>query len=345
LKKQTCFQLLRMDPSKETIQPAKGDGNIPESDNEEIYLSASDDEDFSQEDDKESNDEDLPVEENKQPIEEPSNRLETEGKYRKVRESVKDYAQKMYQKHQAVVEKRWKKYDKVKEIMRKREEGELPQMAKIRKLNKKLSDFGFEYSDKKGNCARAAILKGYYKVEKEEDLDQVILEGKMPDYICSHKVTVRLRDVLEQIDYPGTDYECGMESASVFCEKYEDEDDKKDEEKCSDGRIYVSNICAGKPTLDTGKFHNHCTECTKFGKCIHDYRNTHCWKCGHHYFGGFVRYFPCNFCSEPKKFKSKEMINSLTRLMVLVAGLTSEEMPEEFSDYGEEEDNSDGWGI
>lgn len=40
------------------------------------------------------------------------------------------------------------------------------------------------------------------------------------------------------------------------------------------------------------------------------------------------------------------MINSLTRLMLSVGGIPDEEMPEEFSDYGEESGNSEnGWGI
>jgi len=328
-----------MDASKQTADPATVETKISESEDKEICLSASDDEVLSQE-------------ENKQLIEEPPSALRTErpqtvGKYRAVRDSVKDYAEKMYLKHQAIVEKRWRKYSRVKEIELKREEGDLPEMAKKAKLNKTLADLGYEESERSGNCCRAAILKGFYKVEKEEDLDQVILECKMPDYICNHRVTVRLRDVLNQIDYAGLDYEDGRSNASVFCDKYqsEDEDSKTNGEVCTEGRVYVSNICCGKPVLDNGKSHNHCTECTNFGRCIFDYRNTHCYQCGHHYFGGFACYFPCNFCSEPKKWKSKDMINDLTRLMVLVAGLTGEEMPDEFSDYGEDSNAGDEWGI
>jgi len=328
-----------MDTSDVTVEPSTVESNLHATDNEEILLSGSDDEV-------------TPQEENKQPPEELPSILEpgrpqtsqTEGKYRIVRNMVKDYANTMYQRKQAVVEKRWKKYDKVKEIQLKREEGDLPVYWKIARLNKKLAEWGFEYSNEEGNCCRAAIYKGIYKVEKEEDLDQVILEDKMPEYICNHKVTVKLRDVLNQIDYAGTDYEDGQSSASVFCDKYS-EDDTKDGETCSEGRIYVTNICSGKPRLDCGKFHNHCTDCKNFGKCIYDYRNTHCWKCGHHYFGGFIHSFPCNFCAEPKKWKSKDMIDSLTRLMVLCAGIPKEEMPDVFSDYGDIAESDDEWGI
>jgi len=325
--------------SSQTAELDTVERNVHASDNEEILLSDSDDEVS-------------PQEENKQPaqdlLDSPKPQRpqtsQTVGRYRAVRNSVKDYANKMYLHHQAIVEKRWKKYERVKELKMKRDEGDLPEIGKIAKLNKKLAEWGFEYSDEKGNCCRAAILKGFYKVEKEEDLDQVILEEQMPDYICNHKVTVRLRDVLNQIDYAGTDYEDGQSQASVFCEKYS-EDEKSDGETCSEGRIYVTRICSGKPRLDCGKSHNHCSVCTRFGKCIYDYRNTHCWKCGHHYFVGFIHCFPCNFCSEPKKYKSKDMIESLTRLMVLCAGIPKEEMPDEFSDYGEDAKSGDGWGI
>ena len=32
--------------------------------------------------------------------------------------------------------------------------------------------------------------------------------------------------------------------------------------------------------MDSGKFHNHCTECPDLGKCIGDYREAHCERCG-----------------------------------------------------------------
>ena len=37
-------------------------------------------------------------------------------------------------------------------------------------------------------------------------------------------------------------------------------------EEC--GGVYVTRICQGDPTFDSGKFHNHCTECPGFGTCI-----------------------------------------------------------------------------
>lgn len=54
-------------------------------------------------------------------------------------------------------------------------------------------------------------------------------------------------------------------------------------------------MCQGKARLESGKFHNHCTECPDFGVCIGDYRVCHCGICGHHYFTGGSG-FPCNKC-------------------------------------------------
>ena len=188
-----------------------------------------------------------------------------------------------------------------------------------------------------GGCARAAILKGFYKLETEEDLDQVILEAEMPEYICNHKVTVRLRDILVQPDYAGIDYEDGQRKATVFCAKYvkKADDSESNEDVCNVGRIYVTSICSGKPRLDSGRSHNHCNECSNYGKCMGDYRNKHCDKCGHHYLAGSIYSFPCNFCSEPKKYNSKTFIESITRVCLSARGISAEEIPDVFSDYGD----------
>lgn len=67
--------------------------------------------------------------------------------------------------------------------------------------------------------------------------------------------------------------------------------------RCGDdcGGIYVTRICLGTPTFDSGKFHNHCTRCPGFGVCIFDYRNAHCDTCGNHYFAGNTG-FKCERC-------------------------------------------------
>jgi hypothetical protein len=59
--------------------------------------------------------------------------------------------------------------------------------------------------------------------------------------------------------------------------------------------MYVTGLCQGSPSLDSGKFHNHCTQCPEFGVCIGDYREAHCGNCGKHWFCGNSS-FPCSWC-------------------------------------------------
>ncbi len=60
------------------------------------------------------------------------------------------------------------------------------------------------------------------------------------------------------------------------------------------GRAYVTDLCGGRPHGDSGKFHNHCTLCPNFGNCIGDNRESHCERCGDHFFGGFGSSFKCD---------------------------------------------------
>ena len=41
------------------------------------------------------------------------------------------------------------------------------------------------------------------------------------------------------------------EAATVHCEG----------EECDGLGLYVTNICSGQPSFDSGKFHNHCKSC------------------------------------------------------------------------------------
>ena len=59
--------------------------------------------------------------------------------------------------------------------------------------------------------------------------------------------------------------------------------------------MYVTGLCGGQPSFDSGKFHNHCTDCPDFGTCIGDYREAHCMDCGKHWFSGMSG-FPCSHC-------------------------------------------------
>lgn len=170
--------------------------------------------------------------------------------------------------------------------------------TKFEIINDKLKALGIKPDKYTGNCARAGIYYGFIPLTGEaSDLDQVILSGELE---CGHQCSVTLREVLEQPDYGGNDYEDGLQNATVMCDELrkEDTDDADDDwdNECKNGlgRTYVTGICKGQPSFDCGKFHNHCTTCKLFGKCIGDYREMHCKKCGSHYFGSGGRFkCPC----------------------------------------------------
>jgi len=148
---------------------------------------------------------------------------------------------------------------------------------------KKLKQKGGK-TERISKCVRAAIQKGHIELkgEDKEELNQVIFQCTFEDG-CGHSKDVKLCDVLYQPDYAGTDYEDGLQDATVICE----------EPGCDEGRMYLTRICTGNPSPDSGKFHNHCEKCPGFGVCIGDYREAHCNRCKKHYFRGFIKKTNC----------------------------------------------------
>ena len=118
------------------------------------------------------------------------------------------------------------------------------------------------------------------------DLEQVVIEG---DYE-GHNFKVLLKNVLYQADY-GDDYEDGSEGATAICTCCDPDDYPM--------RAYVTRLCQGNPQFDC-EFHNHCTRCKGFGKCIGDYREAHCEVCNRHWFTGLTG-FPCDNCKQKKQ--------------------------------------------
>ena len=162
--------------------------------------------------------------------------------------------------------------------------------TKLEKITELLKAIGDKPEPKdyrgRGNCVRAAIYRGHVKLTgKPSDMDQVVARGMLE---CGHEAKATLRDLLEQPDYAGADYEDG----TVLC----DRNDSSLENPCG-GRTYVTRICSGHNYFDYGKFHNHCRRCENFGKCIGDYRNSHCEHCGEHYYEGNIG-FKCD-CQGP----------------------------------------------
>ena len=151
----------------------------------------------------------------------------------------------------------------------------------LENVHQLLSDLGVERVYEVSNCLKAGILKGSITLKRPQDdpegqcgLDQVLVTGSC--LVCGEEgMQCRIRDVLYQPDSGGMDYEDGGLDAPFKCT----------DEDCNLG-IYITGMCSGSPSFDTGKFHNHCGVCPRFGVCLGDYREVHCDDCGGHYFAG-----------------------------------------------------------
>ena len=78
-----------------------------------------------------------------------------------------------------------------------------------------------------GDCVKEAIRKGYLDVAgTPEDLKKVVFKGLSLNYCmdleCECPIDVTLEQLLTQTNYPGTDYEDGLESAKIFCKEHLD---------------------------------------------------------------------------------------------------------------------------
>ena len=90
-------------------------------------------------------------------------------------------------------------------------------MTKLEKINDQLEALGFPQSEETGNCARAGIYRGFIKLTgKPSDLNQEIVSDTLE---CGHNCDAKLKDLLEQPDYAGNDYEDGLQYATVSFEE------------------------------------------------------------------------------------------------------------------------------
>ena len=138
-----------------------------------------------------------------------------------------------------------------------------------------------EEAERANPCFKRGVLLGFIQLGEKSSLQDVICEGSC--FGCSSHQSATIADVLDQLTYGGNDYEDGGQNGAVQCEE------------CEDCGMYVTGLCQGRPSFDSGKFHNHCTSCPDFGQCIGDYREAHCEDCGKHWFCGLSG-FACTNC-------------------------------------------------
>ena len=155
-------------------------------------------------------------------------------------------------------------------------------------VHKALFAAGYEKPEKASHCVKRAIQRGH--VSLEGGLDKVFgFTGKCD--FCGSKMTCTLQSLLDQPDCGGHDYGGGSRYGALACEN-------KDCSGKGFGKAYVTGLCQGEMKQDCGKFHNHCTECPGFGKCLGDYRETHCHECNKHFFAGSTDQFNCQHCEQ-----------------------------------------------
>ena len=93
-----------------------------------------------------------------------------------------------------------------------------------KKVNRLLRLAGYPKPDKLSKCARAGLIRGYFGFEFTGDpkqLDKIVKRGKCKDFApsgnCRGILKATVRDLLEQPDYGGDDYELNSVEASVKC--------------------------------------------------------------------------------------------------------------------------------
>lgn len=110
----------------------------------------------------------------------------------------------------------------------------------VDRINDLLRKAGVEKPESTSRCMRAGLAKGHYGpfTGKAEELDVVVWKGPCAGD-CGKQKSATIRQLLQQPDYGGNDYEDGGESAVVQCKNC-----------CG---TYVTGLCDGKPEGDSGK--------------------------------------------------------------------------------------------
>ena len=166
------------------------------------------------------------------------------------------------------------------------------------RVNELLKKAGLSDPDSTSKCARKAISRKHIIFKgNEAELDSqavVKIDGKVhllevPCVGCEHILKPTLRDLLEQPDAPGMDYEEGGQLASI-----QHNEDPTNTNNCPG--TYLISMCEGDFSSNNGKFSQHCVYCPNFfGKHLGDYRMSHCENCGRHFFEGLSG-FKCDYC-------------------------------------------------
>jgi hypothetical protein len=170
------------------------------------------------------------------------------------------------------------------------------------RVNGLLKKAGLLDFDSTSKCARKAILKKHIiftGTAAELDSQAVVKIGgkvrllEVPCVGCEQILKPTLRNLLEQPDASGLDYEEGGQFASI----QHNEDPTNPNASNSDcPGTYLISMCDGDFSSNNGKFSQHCVYCPKnFGKHLGDYRMSHCENCGRHFFEGLSG-FKCDHC-------------------------------------------------
>lgn len=157
--------------------------------------------------------------------------------------------------------------------------------CRAKTINVRLQKLGID-PERVSICVKAAMAKGHIIFNGEAtDLERFVIEDEYDD----HYFKVFVKDVLYMKDL-GMDFGDGAINSPIVCTCCKTEDNKTPQ------HVYLTHLCTGTPFFDIGRQNNHCTECPAFGKCLGDYRESHCLDCNKHWFEGNSG-FPCDHCN------------------------------------------------
>ena len=123
-----------------------------------------------------------------------------------------------------------------------------------------LQALGYDDPSQASKCVKRAIQRGFIVLDEQDKQcldDQVLFSGVACDH-CGSRLECTLRDLLDQPDFGGDDDDDDDDAtASAHHRRHGALRCKQ----CHEHNGYLTGMCEGRFDIDSGKFHNHCTQC------------------------------------------------------------------------------------
>ena len=120
-----------------------------------------------------------------------------------------------------------------------------------------LQALGYDDPSQASKCVKRAIQRGFIVLDEQGLDDQVLFSAVACDH-CGSRLECTLRDLLDQPDFGGDDDDDDDDAtASAHHRRHGALRCKQ----CHEHNGYLTGMCEGRFDIDSGKFHNHCTQC------------------------------------------------------------------------------------